>query len=304
MAGANALITVGDHEIRTEGRLLRIARLEADKYDFLDDPAAFIQDLRRCGSRIDLFTFLQRPPEPAPKFDYPMEIDNLAVLEVSTFEHWWKEQIRFEGRNRAKQAEKKGVTLREVPFGDELVRGIWGIYNECPYRQGIRFAHYGRDVDWVRGHAGTFPDTSIFIGAFLGETMIGFIKLVTDRARTQANMMNIVAMVQHRDKAPTNALIAQAVKSCAERKISRLVYQNFVYRNKERDGLGRFKEKNGFQQMDLPRYYVPLTGWGAAAFRLGLHHRFVDRLPTGLATKLRDLRKAWFAREVLRAPGV
>src|SRR5437773_1138904 len=63
----------------------------------------------------------------------------------------------------------------------------------------------------------SFLDRSIFIGAFLGETLIGFVKLVTDLNRTHANLMNVVSMVKHRDKAPTNALIAAAVRSCAER---------------------------------------------------------------------------------------
>jgi hypothetical protein len=69
----------------------------------------------------------------------------------------------------------------------------------------------------VRTYAGTFLEKSVFIGAFLGEELIGFAKLTWDETRTQANLMHILAMVEHRDKAPTNALIAQAVRSTAER---------------------------------------------------------------------------------------
>jgi hypothetical protein len=36
------------------------------------------------------------------------------------------------------------------------------------------------------------------------------------------------------------------------------------------------------------------TGW--AAFRLGLHRRFVDHLPEPVAAKLRALRKAFYRR--------
>ena len=59
-------------------------------------------------------------------------------------------------------------------------------------------------------------------------------KLVTDKERTHANMMNVVAMVKYRDKAPTNALIAQAVRSCAARGIRYLAYQGFTYTTKEK----------------------------------------------------------------------
>jgi hypothetical protein len=283
-------------DIRLNGRLVRVARLDGDKYEFPSDPEALLAGLRTCGTRIDLFTFLQRLPECEPRYSYPMERDNLAVLEISTFDHWWNKQIRSYPRNRARQAEKRGVVLREVPFGEVLLRGICEIYNECPVRQGRRFPHYGMTIERAHGYAGTFPERSIFIGAFLEEKMIGFCKLVTDETQTQANLVHILSMVQHKDKAPTNALIAQAVRSCAERGISFLVYEKFAYGKKEGDSLSHFKEVNGFQRMDIPRYYVPLTYLGQVAFRLGFHHRFVDRVPESLASRFRDLRRNWYSR--------
>jgi hypothetical protein len=289
-------MNVCGREIKVQGRLLRIARLHGDKYKFLDDPDRVVDGLRNCGTRIDLFTFMQRLPNTSPKYAYPMEWDNLAVLPISTFGHWWTEQIGFKARNKAKQAEKKGVVVREVPFDDALVKGIWEIYNECPVRQGRRFPHYGKDIPTVYKEEATFLDSSIFIGAFLGDKLIGFVKLVPDQTGTQAGLMNIVSLVQHRDKAPTNALVARAVQSCAERGISYLVYSNFAYGKKQRDSLSDFKERNGFQRVDLPRYYIPFTALGSAAFRLGLHHRLADHIPEFLAAKLRELRSAWYSR--------
>jgi hypothetical protein len=284
-------------EIRVEGRVVRTARLDADRYHFLDDPETLIEGLRKSEKRIDLFTFLQRLPETTPKYAYPMEWDNLAVLPVSTFDHWWTQQIRSFPRNRARQAEKRGVQLREVPFDDALVRGIQEIYNECPVRQGRQFPHHGKDFKTIYREEATFLDCSVFIGAFLGNTLIGFAKLTYDETRTQANLMNILSMVQHRDKAPTNALIAHSVRACAERRIPYLVYQKFSYGKNSGDSLTHFKEINGFQRVDLPRYYVPLTVTGRIAFRLGLHHKLVDHLPGTVAAKLRNLREAWYNRK-------
>jgi hypothetical protein len=283
-------------EIRVQGGIIRIARLDGEKYNFPDDPTEVIAGLRKCGTRVDLFTFLQRLPETEPKYPYPMEWDNLAVLPVSTFDHWWNQQIRSFPRNRARQAEKKGVVLREVPCDETLFRGICAIYNECRVRQGRRFPHYGMTLEGVHDYASTFLDRSIYVGAFLGDVMIGFIKLVTDETRTHACLVHILSMVRHKDKAPTNALIAHAVRVCADRGLSYLVYENFTYGNKQGDSLSHFKEVNGFQRMDLPRYYIPLTPLGRIAFRLGLHHRVVDRVPESIATKLRDFRRAWYAR--------
>ena len=127
-------------------------------------------------------------------------MDNLAVLPVSTFENWWTKQIGFKARNKAKQAEKKGVVVREVPFDEALVRGIWEIYNESPVRQGRRFPHYGKSLDAVHRMSATFPESSIFIGAFDGNRLVGFIKLTIDDSATQAGIMHIVSLLEYREK--------------------------------------------------------------------------------------------------------
>jgi len=282
--------------IGIQGGLVRIARLDGEKYTFPDDPETTVMGLRQCGSRVDIFTFLQKLPETSVRYPYPVEMDNLAVLRVSTFENWWNNQIRSYPRNRARQAEKRGAVLREVPFGEELIRGISGIYNETPVRQGKKFPHYGMTFEQVRQYAGTFLDRSIYIGAFLGEEMIGFIKLTMDESRTQANLVHILSMSKHKDKAPTNALIAEAVRACARSNVSYLIYEHFTYGNKVGDSLSHFKEVNGFERVDIPRYYVPLTQLGRIALRFGLHRRFADQIPESIASKFRELRRFWYER--------
>jgi hypothetical protein len=291
------VVNICGKDVRVRGRAIRIAGIAADTYEFFEEPQAAVEAAKTCGSRIDLFTFMQRLPETTPKFSYPMEWDNLAVLPLTTFEDWWTDQIGFKARNKAKQAEKKGVTLREVSFDPDLVRGIWEVYNECPIRQGKPFAHFGKDIGTVGREAGTFLERSFFIGAFLDERLIGFAKLICDETRTQAGLVHLVSMVTHRDKAPTNALVAAAVRSCSKRGIPYLVYSRFNDGTKRRDSLIDFKERNGFQRVDLPRYYVPLTRTGRAALSLGLHKRFADRVPEPILEKLRRMRNAWYNRK-------
>jgi hypothetical protein len=284
-------------EIRTRGRLIRIAFLDGEGYQFLEDPEAALGPFRNAGRRIDLFTFVQKLSDTSPKYGYPMEWDNMAALRVSSFDDWMKHQIDFKVRNKIRKAEKNGVVVREVPYDDAFVRGISAIYNEAPVRQGKRFWHYGKELEAVRIMNGTFLDRSIFIGAFFQDDLIGFVKLVSDEDRGQAGLMQIISMIQHRDKAPTNALIAQAVRSCAERGISYLWYANFSYGKKQRDSLADFKRHNGFQKVDLPRYYVPLTVAGRIALRLGLQHGITDRIPEPVASTYRRIRTFWYTRK-------
>lgn len=290
------VIRVSSTEIVIEGRILRVAQPHGDRYLFLEDPKPILSGLQECGARVDLFTFSQRLSESEPKFPYPVEWDNYAVLQVSTFENWWTHQIGFKARNKAKQAEKNGVVLREVPFDDALVAGIREIYNECPIRQRRRFPHYGKNFETVRREEATFLNSSIFIGAFFEDKLIGFVKLVLDETCTQAGLMNIISMVRHRDKVPQNALIAYAVRACASRSVRYLVYSKFDYGKKERDGLRDFKERNGFQRVDSPRYYVPLTALGRVAFHFGFHHSITERIPETVAVRLRDIRARWYER--------
>jgi len=285
------------HEIRVQGKLLKVARLEGDLYHFLDNPEEMLDGLRQCEERIDLFTFIQKLPDSTPKYSYPIEWDNVAAVPVSTYDQWWKSQITSEARNRARQAEKRGVVLRVVPFDDTLAKGIWEIYNESPIRRGRKFPHYGKNYETVYREAATFLDDSAFIGAYFEDKLIGFVKITADQSRTQANLMNILSTIHHREKAPTNALIAHSVRYCADNNIGYLVYQRFSYGKKKDDGIAKFKEVNGFKRFDLPRYFVPLTSVGRAALQLGLHRKLADRLPESVAEKLRELRNNWYNRK-------
>ena len=290
---------VAGHEVLISGRLLSVGRLALDRYESLDDPAGALAALAGSGARIDLFTFMQKVPDTQPRFPrwaQRMEWDNVAALAVSTFDRWWDEQIDFRARNHVRVAEKKGIAVREVPFDDALVRGISAVYDESPVRQGRPYRHHRKDLETVRRENATFVDRSIFLGAFLEESLVGFAKLVCDRERSQAGFMQIVSMIGHRDKAPSNALIAGAVRSCAARGIGYLVYAGFAYGTKERDGLSDFKRHNGFRRIDLPRYFVPLTALGRAALAVGLHRPLVERVPDGLLAPMRRARRRWYER--------
>ena len=94
------VLRVGDRDIRVEGRLIRFARVDGEKYRFLDDPDRIVDELRAHRARVDLFTFVQKLPQTQPKHSYEFEWDNFAALPITTFENWWTQQIGFKAATK------------------------------------------------------------------------------------------------------------------------------------------------------------------------------------------------------------
>jgi hypothetical protein len=256
----------------------------------VEDPDLFINKLRESELKADVFTFAQRPPEVSPKFDYHSEWDNWAAMPTTCFKDWW-ENLPQESRKNVRRAAKRGVVVRVTPFNDDLVRGIHRIYNRIPVRDGRPFWHYGQDVDSVRRSLGTYLDRSEFIGAYLGEELIGFLKMVY--VDDTATIFHVISMDEHYDKRPQNALIAKAAEVCEQKGISHLIYTKFIYGNKRRSSLAEFKRRNGFQQIDFPRYYIPLTLRGKLFVALRLYKGLSGLIPEPILQPLLSLR-AWY----------
>ena len=210
------------------------------------------------------------------------------MLRITTHKEWWKKQIRTHTRNHIRKAANQGVEVRQVPFDDELVRGVKEIFDECPVRQGKPFWHYQKDLDTIKAELATFLDRSDFLGAFWGGELIGYIKLT--RAYGSAGLMQIISKIRDRDKAPTNALMSKAVELCAEKKIAYLHYALW-----SRGSFGLFKQNHAFECHDVPRYFVPLTAKGRLMLKLGLHRKMTDRLPPEWYERMVAWRNQWNA---------
>ena len=293
-------IEIAGRKVISTGNILKVAEIfdeELVEGEAVPNPLPFIADLRASRLNADVFTFAQRPPETTPKFNETFEWDNWAVASTVSFQAWW-ETLPQESRKNVRRAGKRGVRVRSIPFDAALVRGIQGIYDETPIRQGKKFWHYRKDFETVKMENETYLERSEFIGAFYEEKLIGFIKIIfVDRV---AMLIQILAKNEHHDKRPMNALVAHAMEICERRNISGLVYGKYVYGAKNDSSLTEFKRRNGFQQINFPRYYIPLSAKGRTAIRLGLHHGPANLLPKCVNDLLLSCR-AWIARKVPRA---
>lgn len=277
-------IEVAGRSLCLTGRSFRIARLSQEWFEDLDDPAGLVADLKRSGAPADVFSFWQRLPDTVPRFHYRLEWDSLAVLRIGTFDDWYKHQINNKTRNLIVKARKRGVEVRMSSFDDAFVRGMTAIFNETPLRQERLYLHYGKDFDTVKREFSRYLFREELIGAYSGDELIGFVMLC-DAGRF-AYLGQIISSIRHRDKSATNALMAKAVEACAQRGCPLLVYALWP-----RGPLRDFKRHNGFECVQVPRYYVPLTPKGWIAVALGLHRDVADWLPE---SSIRILKAARF----------
>lgn len=285
------------------GRWLRTARIFDEVWvepPSSVSPAALIEHVRVSPFGADLFTFAQTPPDVTPAHDYHLDYDNLAVADTDDFQRWWN-GLPHESRKNVRKAQKRGVTVVPVEFTDELVAGIKQLYDETPIRQGRRFIHFGKDLATVKRENSSYLERSQFIAALLDGQLIGFLKMVY--VGSSARIMQILASDAHYDKHPTNALLSAAMELCAKRPVARLIYGQYVYGNKRGSSVTEFKRRNGFREMLVPRYYVPLTLKGRLALAGKLHRGVASIIPEpvlDVALKTRSLAFRRFSR--LAAP--
>jgi Acetyltransferase (GNAT) family len=277
-------VRINDCTIIQTGGALKFARIFDEDLVVraaLPKPETFLLLLAASPLKSDIFVFAQRPPDNTPHHTYGFEWDNWAVANTTSFKTWW-EALPQESRKNARAAEKKGVTVRCVPFDDALVHGIKRIYDETPIRQGRPFWHFGKSFEAVKKENATYLDRSIFIGAFFEEQLIGFIKII--QVDEVATLIQILAMAEHRDKKPMNALLKHTMEVCEQRGFASLVYGNYTYGNDNDSSLTEFKRRNGYSEVRFPRYFVPLTLKGRLALKLGLHLGWKNLIPLPIRT--------------------
>src|SRR5437879_2562564 len=121
---SNLPILIENKEVVLLGTFPRIAGLKAEYYEYVQDPAGFAIKLKTARIGADLFTFLQETPQRAPKYQFHVEWDSIAVLPITTYEHWWETQVNDKTRNMVRKAARKGVEVRLAEYTEQFVRGI------------------------------------------------------------------------------------------------------------------------------------------------------------------------------------
>lgn len=288
-------IRINDLNVVIRGKAIRIASIESESWldsNKLGSPELIIEALRHRRAPIDLFRFSQRLPETKPKFDYPFEWQDVAAIPITTYKDWWENHASQVTRKNVRRSIKRGIEVRPLEFNDLLVNSIVAINNDTSYRTGRRFWHYGKDFDAVKKDYSAHLERSEFLGAFFGDEVIGFIRLIYLGGLT--SIMQLLSKKSHYDKRPTNALIAKAVESCVSRGDKFLIYGQFIYDDYGESPVTEFKRRNGFERCLVPTYYVPLSLKGKCAIRMNLHTGIKHWIPKGIKRIFRKVRASLY----------
>lgn len=282
---------IGDRTILVTASWLRTATVQDEAHvvgEIVSDPEGFVAQLKKWDARPDIFTFSQKITDPTPKFQYHMEWFDFAVIPISTYEDWFRNRIKKDVKENLRRAKREGVIVQTAQYDDRFVQGIKDLCDETPIRQGKRFWHHGKSFEEIKKLHGTYSERAEYIGAYFGDELIGFIKMVyTDSV---AKTMHVISKERHHQKRPTNALIAKAVEVCAEKGLSHLIYGEYNFPGKKKNSLTEFKRHNGFEEMRYPRYFVPLSSKGKLAIKLSLHREAKTWIPLPVANVLLRMR--------------
>jgi hypothetical protein len=285
-------VSVGGKHIVVRGKWLRVAYINNEQWleTEVEDPALCVRTLKAHGSdnlRADIFTFSQKLPATEPKYQYALEWDSIAVAHITSFKNWW-DSLPQETRKNVRRSEKRGVVVEVKKLDSSLVQELFELNNESSLRQGKAFTHYGKTLEQVARDQVDYLDRSDYICTYFEKELIGVLKLVY--RGDVASILTFLPKTSHSDKRPANALIAKAVALCEEKGIPYLTYGMFNYGNKHHTPLREFKIRNGFGEILVPRFYVPLTAKGALSIKFKLHRGLLGLLPHKVITLLVRLR--------------
>jgi hypothetical protein len=293
-----------DRMVIATGKWIRIAAVHDEAHvegALVPHLEQFIKELKSWNAKPDIFTFMQHVTDTSPRFNYPMDWDNFAVIPITTYADWLNKRVRKDVKENVRRAKREGVDVRTVEYDDAFVAALKRLYDETPIRQGRAFWHHGKPLEVIREIHGTYRERAEYIGAYFEGELIGFIKMVYNGSI--AKTMHVLSNEKYHRKRPTNAMIAKAVEVCEQKGIKYFIYGEYTYPGGVRNSLTEFKRNNGFEEVKYPRYFVPLTLKGQLAVRLKLYRELRTFLPHPVRRVLLDVRsRIYRMRQAGKAP--
>lgn len=292
-------LSIGDRTLIITGKLIRTARVHQEEWmegEPVENPDAFISNLRKLDLKADIFNFSKRLPKTDRDYSFPCDWDNVAAIPISSYDQWLKDRVSRKTRQEVNRAQRLGVIVKSVSLSDNFITEVVSLFNRISLKQGRPFSHHGKDFMRVKKDISPYSDRSEFIAAHYKDELIGYIKIVY--MGRLASILNIITDPQHFEKRPSNVLLAEAIKICETKNILYLIFGKYAYGNKQNDSVTEFKRRNGFEMIQFPRYYIPLNLKGRIIIELRLYRGIIGLLPESIISMLLVVR-SWLYKSVI-----
>lgn len=193
------------------------------------------------------------------------------VLDVQgrSFEEIWTKEFSKHARNRARKAEKEGVSVHEIERFEEWVSDMH-LCNLSSFSRQKRYPRYphrekGAFLAYLNRHKTVLGENYRVYGAFFRNRLIAYM------ATLEFNKLIIIGLLMSMSslmsKCPNNALLKFLVNHACQNEI-RWIYYSFdrvSYRPEKPSlhySLRKFKFEHGFREYPMKIYHLGLTNSG------------------------------------------
>jgi len=219
------------------------------------------------------------------------------VLEVQgkSFEEIWMREFSKHARNRARKAEKEGVSVREVKIFDEWVSDmhLCNMSSFVRQKRYPRYPHSDKDafLVYLNRHKAILGENYRVYGAFFRNHLIAYM------ATLEFNGLIVIGLLMSlsnlMSKCPNDALLRYLVDHACKNEINWIYYSfDRVSYNSKRPSLNyslrRFKFEHGFKEYPMKIYHLGLTKAGALLRRFASFYNFMFIASTRLPHLMTD----------------
>lgn len=194
------------------------------------------------------------------------------VLNVQgrSFEEIWMKGFSKHARNRARKAEKEGVSVREIERLDEWISDMH-LCNMSSFSRQKRYPRYPHSDEeaflvYLNRHKAILGENYRVYGAFFGNRLIAYMATLEFNGLIVIGLL--MSLSNFLSRCPNDALLRYLVDYACRSEI-RWIYYSFdrvSYSSKRpslHSSLRRFKFEHGFKEYPMKIYYLKLTKAGA-----------------------------------------
>lgn len=213
-------------------------------------------------------------------------MQRIFVHAISTreksFEEIWMNEFSKHARNRARKAEKEGVSIREIETFEDWISDMHLCNMSSFYRQKRypRYPHSEKDafLGYLNRHKQILRENYRVYGAFFGKHLIAYMATVQFNKSIVIGLM--MSMGDFLAKCPNDALLRHIVRHACHNEFSWIFYSfDRVSQSSQRPSLLspliKFKFDHGFREYPMKIFSLGLTRTGRVLQKLTSFYNYM-----------------------------